>query len=119
MRTLIAFLVAITSVAAQATQIPNLICRESIVRFVDPKSLETKEFPSSTIYRTKDGNLYISSADRAEYLYNSIQESEPSRYVSGHKTIQLIRDQSGKINAQITHSYKDEVRVSVAICTSN
>jgi len=115
---LIVFIGAVTTMAAQAAQIPDLTCRESKFRFVDPKTLETRELPSSNSYRTKNGNLYVSSAERAEYLYNSIQETEPSRYVSGHKTIAVIQDQSGIFKMQITHSYKDEVRISVAACTS-
>lgn len=74
--------------------------------------MRVQEFESRTLYRFKSGNLYLSSPDRTEYLYNTVREVEPMRYVSGHKTFQF---ESGEFRTAIfVHSHRDEVRVSRA-----
>jgi hypothetical protein len=77
--------------------------------------LTVKEYESRTLYRLKSGNLYLSSPDRTEYLYNKVIEVEPMRYASGHKTLQF--ESADFRTAILVHSYRDEVRVSRANCT--
>jgi hypothetical protein len=108
----LAFALWVQSAAGAA--IPDLVCQELRVVQVDPRSLQAQESKSRTLYRLKSGNLYLSSTDRPEYLYNTVVEVEPMRYVSGHKTLQF---ESADFRAAIfVHSYRDEVRVSRANC---
>ena len=100
---------------ASSAPIPDLVCQELHVIHVDPRTLRTQEYESGTIYRFKSEQLYLSSPDRAEYLYNNVVEIEPMRYLSGHKTLQF--EAADFRTAIFVHSYRDEVRVSRARCT--
>jgi hypothetical protein len=102
-------------VQGAAGAVPDLICQELRVVQVDPRSLAVKEYESRTLYRFKSGNLYLSSPDRAEYLYSKVTEVEPMRYASGHKTLQF--ESADFRTAIFVHSYRDEVRVSRASCS--
>jgi hypothetical protein len=108
-------LVAITSIAS-ARPVPDLVCRETRLVFIDPRTLAVREQESHTIYRFKSGSLYIAPTDRGEYLYNKITEVEPMRYTSGHKVIQFEGNGSEFHTAILVHTYHDEVRVSRASC---
>jgi hypothetical protein len=110
------FLLALSSVAS-ARPVPDLVCRETRLVFVDPKTLGVQNQESQTIYRFKSGSLYIAPADRTEYLYNKVSEVEPMRYTSGHKVIQFEDDGSGFKTAILVHAYRDEVRVSRVTCS--
>lgn len=101
---------------ASAAAIPDLVCRELRVVRVDPRSLQSQMSESHSLYRFKSGNLYLSSPDRAEHLYNTVVEVEPMRYTSGHKTLQF--ESADSRTAIFVHSYRDEVRVSRANCTT-
>jgi len=110
------YILALTvwTVGASGAPLPELVCQELRVIQIDPKSLLTREYDSRTLYRFKAGSLYLSSPERAEYLYNKVREVEPLRYVSGHKTIQF--ESSDFRTMILVHSYLDEVRVSRAAC---
>jgi hypothetical protein len=101
--------------SAAGAALPDLVCQELRVIQVDPRSLRVQESESRTLYRFKSGNLYLSSPERAEYLYNKVIEVEPMRYVSGHKTLQF--ESADFRTAIFVHSYRDEIRVSRASCT--
>jgi hypothetical protein len=96
-------------------EIPDLICQELRVVHVDPRTLQSRELESRTLYRFKSGKLFLSSPDRSEYLYNTVTEVEFMRFVSGHKTI-LFHDSKFE-RATFIHANTDEVRVSNASCT--
>ena len=117
MRTLIAGLLVLYSGVAWGAQVPDLVCQELRVTHVDPKSLSVREDESRTLYRFRSGSLYLSSPDRAEYLYNKVSEAESMRYIAGHKTV--IFESEDFRTAILVHSYRDEVRVSRASCTRN
>lgn len=108
-------LLAVTS-AASARPVPDLVCHETRLVFIDPKSLAVEEQEGKTIYRFKSGSLYIASTDHAEYLYNKVTEAEPMRYTSGHKVIQFEGSGSKFHTAILVHTYRGEVRVSRATC---
>lgn len=114
MRHLCAFAMYLALPSAWAAAVPDLVCQELRVIRVDPQSLGVREFESRTLYRFRSGNLYLSSPDRTEYLYNKVVEVEPMRYVSGHKTLQF--ESADFATAIFVHSYRDEVRVSRATC---
>ena len=116
MRCILTILIASLPFAANAAPIPDLICREGRVRHVDPKTLQTKEYESSTTYRFNNRKLYLKSPGRGEHLYGSVSETEPGKYAVGHKTIYLATQQTIPILLQLTHVYIDEIRVSLAEC---
>ncbi len=96
-------------------ELPDLVCQELKVVHVDPRTLRSTEYESRALYRIKSGKLFLSSPERSEYFYNAITEIEPSRFVSGHKTI--IFEDSKFERVIFAHVYNDEVRVSRAKCT--
>ena len=108
-------LLAATS-AASARPALDLVCRETRMIFIDPKSLAVQEQESQIAYRFKSGSLFITPTDRAEYFYNKVTEEEPKRYTSGHKVIQFEGNGSEFHTAILVHKYLDEVRVSRATC---
>ena len=97
-----------------AASIPDLVCQELKVVFVDPKSLATRSYDSRTIYRFKSGDLFLSSPDRVEYRYNEVTQVEPMRFMSGHKT--LIFESDDYSSVVFVHTFGDEIRVSRATC---
>jgi hypothetical protein len=94
--------------------IPDIVCQELKVLFVEPISLSARSYESRTLYRFKGGNLFLSSPDQSEYLYNKVVEVEPNRYTSAHKT--FIFDSDDFRSPLAVHTYKDEVRVSRLSC---
>jgi hypothetical protein len=116
MRYILALLFAALPLATPAAPIPDLICREEGVRNVDPRTLQAREYESSTTYRFTSQKLYLKSPARDEHLYGSVSELEPGRYSVGHKIIYISTRESGSIVMQLTHVYTDEVRVSLVKC---
>ena len=116
MRNILALIATALPLAASAAPFPDLVCREGRVRDVDPRTLQTKEYDSSTTYRFTNQKLYLKSSDRDEYLYGSVSEGEPGRYFVGHKTIYVSTQGPSSLVLQLTHVYNDEVRVSLAQC---
>lgn len=102
--------------AATAGPIPDLVCRVVREVTINPKTLETQVYDTSTIYRFRSGKLYLTPSDRAEYLYNEVVESELMRYMSGHKVIQFESGDTEFRAATFVHTYLPEVRVSKASC---
>ena len=117
MRSLGIIILLALSSAASARPVPDLVCRETRLIFIDPKSLGVQEQEGQTIYRFKAGSLYITPTDRSEYLYNKVSEVEPMRYTSGHKVIQFESNGATFQTAVLVHTYLDEVRVSRATCS--
>ena len=94
--------------------VPDLICRELRVVLVNPGTLRTTELKDTrTLYRFKAGDLYLSTPDRSEYRYNKVEQQEPSRYSSGHKTLLFEADFR---RGTFVHVYTDEIRVSQVSC---
>lgn len=102
--------------SALAGPFPDLVCREGRVQDINPRTLQAKEYESKSIYRFADQKLYLKSAGRDEYLYGAVIDAEPGRYVVGHKTIYISIQAPNAPVLQLTHVFKDEVRVSVARC---
>ena len=95
--------------------VPNITCTEQQHRFINPLTLESTIHNWVTVYRFYNGDLFISSKDRAEYKYNKVDETEYLRYVSGHKTILFTTNKF--TDAIIVHTAdKLEVRVSHNKC---
>jgi hypothetical protein len=115
MRNYIILLVLSLFSASAIAELPDLICQELKVMHVDPRNLHSKEYESQTLYRFKSSKLFLSSPERSEYLYNSIIEIEPSRFVSGHKTI--IFEGSKFEQVIFVHTHDDEIEISRAKCT--
>ena len=110
-------ILCLISFTAAALPIPDIVCRETRLVLIAPKSLAVQEQESQTVYRFKSGSLYITPSDRGEYRYNKVVEVEPMRYVSGHKIIQFEVGGSNFQTAIFVHTYLDEVRVSRATCS--
>ncbi len=117
MRQAAILLISIVSGAACAGDLPSLVCTESKTVQVDPKAFVAQQIESTTIYKFKSGELYLAPIDRSEYLYNKVEETEPGRYVSGHKTI--IFDDAHPVtftSALVVHSNDQEVRITRVRC---
>jgi len=116
MRSLLVLTFLFASFSALAKSVPNLVCVESRIVNVDPRSLKVQEYESRTAYRFTDGNLYLARPEKKEYLYNKVVEVEPQRYTTGHKVIQFEGTPSEFKAAILVHAYRDEVRVSRLSC---
>jgi hypothetical protein len=112
---LLVFLSSLIATPQAHSAVPDLICQELRVVDVDPRSLKVEAYDSRTLYRFKSGQLFLSSPDRGEYLYNKVTQTEPLRFVSGHKTIQFESDVFRTVI--LVHTYLDDVRVSRGSCT--
>ena len=110
------FFLALALIPGSAiASLPDLVCQELKVVHVDPRTLKGREYETRVLYSFKSGKLFLSSPERSEYLYNTVTEVEPFRFVSGHKTI--IFEDSKFERVIFVHAYNDEVRVSRANCT--
>lgn len=116
MRTTLAAAVITLPSLVNAAPLPEMSCSEVRVVQVEPSSLRTEQYTSSTTYRFVSGRLFLKSGSDPEYAYNTVNEVEPGRYVSGHKIIYVRNADSSTPQIQVSHVYKDEVRVSVAEC---
>jgi hypothetical protein len=110
-------LVALSSSYAQ--KIPNMLCHQQIVVYVNPKTFETRKTETNDIkridlYRIENDELYITSPTRAEYRYNKLNEIENLRFYGGHKTILFDKEYKSAIS---THTYDDEIRVMKFKCS--
>ena len=94
--------------------VPDLLCQELKVVLVNPVTLRSTELKDTrTLYRFKAGDLFLSTPDRSEYRYNNVQQQEPLRYSSGHKTLLFEADFR---RGTFVHVYTDEVRISHVSC---
>jgi hypothetical protein len=109
----LAVLIAGAALAQQLATVPNLICQLQRQTRIDPSTFAT---PLET-YRITNGKLYISSPDRAEYLYNEVREIEFGRYASGHKTLIFVGDVTAGTSRMLAfHSHEFDIRVSEFSC---
>jgi hypothetical protein len=99
-----------------AEDIPDMVCQELTVLNVNPLSLGTTKLNSQTLYRFKGNELYLSTPDKKEYLYNTVTMQEYGRFNSGNKTI-IFSDMKSP-NGIVIHSEASEVRVSKIRCNS-
>jgi len=104
--------------ATQAVEFPPMVCREQQVIQIDPSTLETHSYISSSLYRFTREGLFLSDKDRQEYFYNEVKyvgrELSKHRFASAHKT--FIFDNAFK-RASAIHINGIEVRVSQLLCT--
>lgn len=109
---LIAFVALFTAAPAWAA-VPDLLCSEPALVAVSPKNLKAQKMSGHTTFKFKNAKLYLTSADREEYLYNEVREEEPWRFTSGHKTIFIDKDLSGGV---VVHADSLDIRISRIKC---
>ena len=114
MRAIMVALIICVSASAVAKPVPNLVCTESRIVNVDPRSLSTQERESLVSYRFTGGSLYLTPVGQKGYRYNTVTEVEAGRYTTGHKVVQF--EDTGFAAAILVHAYRDEVRVSRLSC---
>lgn len=100
--------------------VPDTICRLQRQTRIDPATLAATTSSPTETYRFANGKLYVSSPDRAEYIYNDVSEVEfGKRYTSGHKTF-IFTGQAflpGTVRMLAFHSEPLDIRVSEFACT--
>ena len=104
-------------VSGEQAGIPNSVCRGEDVVIVRNADLKPERYRTTDLYRFADGKLYISSAEREEYLYNDVRETEPGRYTSAHMTI-IFHGKEFK-NATAVHMDEIQTRVLKLRCVAN
>ena len=100
---------------SNAKELQNLVCREDEVILVLPQTMKSSAYRSTSLYKFTSKGLLLSSADRAEYFYNSVQYIEPGRFISGHKT--FIFEPGSLSKAIAVHAHETEIRISKLSCT--
>jgi hypothetical protein len=96
---------------------PELECHADEQTRIDLITLDADHSDVSDIYRIKGGNLFITTPGRAEYLYNSVVEMEPGRFVSGHKTLLLTaRTADPGRKLLVLHFHEQDIRVTRFFC---
>lgn len=100
--------------------VPDTICRLQRQTRIDPATLAATMSSPTETYRFANGKLYVSSPDRAEYIYNDVSEVEfGKRYTSGHKTF-IFTGQAflpGTVRMLAFHSEPMDIRISEFACT--
>jgi hypothetical protein len=97
--------------------VPDLECHADEQARIDPITLDADHSEVSDSYRIKDGNLFITTPGRSEYLYNRIAEVEPGRFVSGHKTLLLApRTADAGRKVLVLHFHELDIRVTRFFC---
>ena len=104
-------------VSGAPASVPNSVCRGEDIVSIRNTDLKTDHYRSTDIYRFAGGKLNISSKGRDEYFDNDVQQNEPSRFTSAHKTI--VFDGSGFKNATAVHTDEVETRVLKLRCTAS
>ena len=111
---------ALSYLGPARASVPDTICHLQRQTRIDPKTLAATTSNPTEIYRFANGKLYVSSPDRAEYIYNDVSEVEfGRRYASGHKTF-IFTAQTllpGTVRMLAFHSDQFDVRVSEFACT--
>ena len=115
---LISFLALSTTFAQE---IPNLTCQAlDEVHIIHGGTLSVQQYKPSYLYRITDGKLYLSSPDRAEYLYGDVVQTQYGRFTVGFKTIVILRiGETGdtKFEAMVdVHTDWFETRVRRLLC---
>ncbi|CAN5762087.1 hypothetical protein BH11PSE3_BH11PSE3_02100 [soil metagenome] len=105
--------------SAQAS-VPDTTCHLERQTRIDPATLAAATSTPAETYRFANGKLYISSPDRPEYIYNTVNEVEfGKRYASGHKTF-IFTGQAflpGTVRMLAVHHDSSDIRVSEFSCT--
>jgi hypothetical protein len=100
--------------------VPDTICHLERQTRIDPTTLAATTSNPTETYRFANGKLYVSSPDRAEYIYNDVSEVEfGRRYASGHKTF-IFTGQTflpGTVRMLAVHYDQSDIRVSEFACT--
>lgn len=97
--------------------VPDMICRDTGTLNVMPFTLDTWKSNDQVLLRFKSGNLYLSWPNRDEFLYNTVVEQEPGRFVSAYKTIMFPLGDKDFKSGTVVHSDYLEVRVTKINCT--
>ncbi len=99
--------------------VPDMTCHAYLETQISPVTLDGTLNSPREVYRFRNGDLFISRPDRAEYRYNQVTEVEPGRYTSGHKTLILTFPPPipGTERLLMVHSDVIDIRVTVFACT--
>lgn len=90
---------------------PDRTCRAESVLRADARTLATSHASDETVYRFAQGKLFLRHADRAEYEYGTLVETEAGgfRFAVGNKTV--LFDSPDARAGLVVHSDQVEVRV--------
>ena len=111
MRIIFTLILLVTAQAAISDVIPDLVCQEIKSKSIGLESLSSlEELKAKNLYKFKNGQLFLSSLDREEYLYGKVTEIEFGRYSSGYKTIVF----SSKNFSAATVSHHDQTFVVIS-----
>ena len=104
---------------AQAS-VPDTSCRLQRQTRIDPATFAATTSNPTETYRFANGKLYVSSPDRAEYIYGDLTEVEfGKRFTARHKTFVFTGQPSlpGTVRMLAFHSDPSDIRVSEFACT--
>ncbi len=111
MRIFFTLILLLSSQFALSAAILDLACQEvtsAIIVFNSWSTLGDKK--AKSLYKFKNGELFLSSPEREEYLYGKVAEIEVGRYQSGYKTIVF----PGKNFTVATVSHHDQTSVVIS-----
>src|SRR5262245_10103388 len=119
-RPALATVAIVGAVQSASAAIPDMICHFHIERKLNPPAFggPSPRVPRE-VYRFANGELFISSPDRAEYRYGKVVEMEPWRWASGYKTIisSSFAVAPGMESYTVVHSDIAEIRVGTLLCS--
>jgi hypothetical protein len=106
---------SVVSLGHSAT--PDLECYADEQARIDPITLDADHSDVSDVYRIQGGNLFITTPGQAEYIYDKVVETEPGRFVSGHKTM-LLSARTADLGRKllVLHFYELDIRVTRFFC---
>jgi hypothetical protein len=111
------FITTLSVVPLGHAAMPELECHADEQTRIDPITLDADHSDVSDIYRTRGGHLFITTPGAAEYLYNSVVEVEPGRFVSGHKTLLLTaRTADPGRKLLVLHVHELDIHVTRFFC---
>jgi hypothetical protein len=91
-----------------------MICRATTATIVDGKTLQSANTEWTDSYRFSGGALFITRKGDREYLYGTLTEVEPRRFVVGYMTILI--DNSDKGRMLIVHADTKHPKVIALRC---
>lgn len=99
--------------------VPDMTCHTHLETQISPVTLDGTLSAPREVYRFRNGDLFISRPDRAEYRYGKVLEVEPGRFTSGHKTLILSFPPPipGTERLLMVHSDVIDIRVTAFACT--
>jgi hypothetical protein len=111
------FIATLGGVPLGRAAMPELECHADEQTRIDPITLDADHGDVSDIYRIRGGHLFITPPGEAEYLYNTVVEVEPGRFVSGHKTLLLTaRTADPGRKLVVLHAQELDIRVTRFFC---